>query len=73
MILRERLRTSSWSGNKKMTNILKVEKEKENVEWQLASDIQEKKLLEGMQDICNKIGENLKKFLHSELDEIRGA
>lgn len=68
MILRERLRTSSWSGNKKMTNILKVEKEKENVEWQLASDIQE-----GMQDICNKIGENLKKFLHSELDEIRGA
>lgn len=35
-----------------MANKNKIEKEKDRAEWQLALDLQEKKLLEGFKDAC---------------------
>lgn len=69
--LRERLRTSTWSGSKTMSNKSKSEKEKELAGWKLALDVQEKRMLEGVQDICNKMGKNLKQFMQLEMDEIK--
>lgn len=46
-----------------MTTRNKTEKDKEKAEWQLALDLQEKRLMEGMQDICKSMSDNLKKFL----------
>lgn len=55
-----------------MSNRSKTEKDKDKdmAEWQLALDLQEKRLMEGMQDICNGMSENIKKFLRSELEDI---
>lgn len=53
-----------------MANRNKNDKEKEKAEWQLALDLQEKKLLDGIKDACNSISENLK-TLHAELNEIK--
>lgn len=44
-----------------MTGRNKADKEK--AEWQLAFDLQEKKLLEGIKDACD----NLKSFMRTEL------
>lgn len=71
MILRERPRADFWSGSKKMANKNKAEKEREKAEWQLALDLQEKKLLEGIKEACNSISDSLKDFLHPELKEIK--
>lgn len=54
-----------------MANKNKAEKEREKAEWQLALDPQEKKLLEGMKEAFNTISDNLKTFLHAELNEIK--
>lgn len=45
--------------------------EKEKAEWQLALDLQEKKMMEGMQDICNKMSDKLKKIFHMKLEDIK--
>lgn len=45
--------------------------EKEKAEWQLALDLQEKKLLEGMKEACNSMSDNLKSFLSTELNDIK--
>lgn len=54
-----------------MSNKNKVDKDKEKAEWQLALDLQEKKLLEGIKEACNAIIENMKSFLKVELNEIK--
>lgn len=53
------------------SNKNKVDKEKEKAEWQFVLDLQEKKLFEGMKEICDKMGEGLKSCLHKEMVEIR--
>lgn len=45
--------------------------EKEEAEWQLALNLQEKKLLEGMKEVCNSMSDNLKSFLSVELNDIK--
>lgn len=73
-ILRERPRAASWSGSRKMSNKNKGDKgdkDKDKGEWQLALDLQEKKLLEGMKEACNSMSDNLKSFLRVELNDIK--
>lgn len=52
-----------------MTNRNKNEKEK--AEWQLALDLQEKKILDGMKEACNSISENLKSFYTQNLKKLK--
>lgn len=47
------------------------DKDKDEAEWQLALDLQEKKLLDGIKEACSSISDNLKSFLHIELKEIK--
>lgn len=54
-----------------MANRGKGEKEKEKAKWQLALDLQEKKLLDGIKDAFSSISNNLKSFLHLELKELK--
>lgn len=49
----------------------KGNKDKDKVEWQLALDFQEKKLLEGMKDACSSMSENLKLCIRTELSEVK--
>lgn len=54
-----------------MTGKEKVEKEKEKTEWYPALEMQEKRMLEGMQEICIKMGDSIKESLHADLDGIK--
>lgn len=49
-----------------MSSKQKVEREKEKAEG-----LQEKRMLKGMREICNDMGDNLKEFWHSELENIK--
>lgn len=48
-----------------------MDKNKERAEWLLALDLQERKLLDGMKEICSDMGDNLKSFRQTELGEIK--
>lgn len=43
-----------------MNNKTKVDKEKEKVEWQFALEMQEKRMFEGMKEMCSNMGDSIK-------------
>lgn len=52
-------------------NKLDRDKEKEKAETQLSLELQEKRMLDGMKEICNNIKEELKEFWRREMGELR--
>lgn len=56
-----------------MANRNKADKDKEweKAEVHLTMELQEKRMLDGMKEICSSMKDDLKEFWHKELDEIK--
>lgn len=46
----------------------KTESEKEKMEWQLTLELQETRMLDGMHEICTKMGDSVKALVQAEME-----
>lgn len=68
MAYKERLRASTWSDSK-MTGRGKAERGK--VEWQQVIEASGRRMMEGMQEICDTMKNRLMKLVRSEMADLK--